>query len=726
MLFDRARVASALPGYDLGDEIGAGAFGLVLAGWHRRLQRDVAIKVLPARGPQRASGGRTEAPILASLDHPHIVRVYDYLETDNLDLIVMEMLDGGSLAQRQEGMSQEQACATGLAVAGALSYAHSRGVLHRDIKPDNVLFDAAGLVKVADFGIAKRLNVVAATASVVAGTPLFMAPEQLARGRLGPGTDLYALGTMLSLLLTGTTPFDPDPPPEPTAWEGSSDPFGRRLRRLVGVPARVGDVVLRTLAGSLAARPSSARTFALDLAEAAAAAYGPGWLTRAGISVWLDDDVRAAAEHTAASPAASANAARGPASVPTPASAATAAITSTSAPLPTRGTSPTAATGVRVTQPGRRSWAARPASRRHRPRRLTQRLAVITVVTVLAVAGGLLAAAATQRSAEARPHPLGLPLTGHTDWVTAVAFSPDAHALASASRDRTVRLWDVTDPSKPRQLGAPLTGYADGVTTVVFSPDGRTLVTGGKDGVLHLWDVTDPARPHRLGSPVHGHDGPVHAVAFANFNGHAIDGNIMASSGEDRTVRLWDLTDRTAPRQLGQPLTGHQDRVWSVAFSSDGRTLASGSIDGTVRLWNATDLSHPHPLGAPIVGHPGGVFAVAFAPDTRTIASGGKDAAVRLWDVTDPSSPYPLGQPLTGHTSLVWALVFSPDGRTLASAAADNTVRLWNMTTRTAPRPLGEPLTGHGKWVTSLAFSPDGHTLASGSWDRTVRLWSTE
>ncbi len=255
MIVDRARVAAALPGYEMGDQIGAGAFGLVLAGWHRGLQRDVAIKVLAAGGHARlAAGFAAEARILAGLDHPHIVRVYDYVEADELRLIVMEMLAGGTLTRRQAGMSQQGACAVGLAVAGALSCAHSRSVLHRDIKPDNVLFDTTGLLKVADFGIAKLAGGVTATANTVIGTPLFMAPEQIAGSRLGPATDLYALGVMLYLLLAGTAPFDP---PAQAPWRHHLD---RGIRPPAGVPAPVAEVVLGALAEVPADRPRRPRT----------------------------------------------------------------------------------------------------------------------------------------------------------------------------------------------------------------------------------------------------------------------------------------------------------------------------------------------------------------------------------------------------------------------------------------------------------------------------------
>ncbi|WP_131786701.1 serine/threonine-protein kinase, partial [Protofrankia symbiont of Coriaria ruscifolia] len=295
MLVDRARVAAALPGYELGDQIGAGAFGLVLAGWHRRLQRDVAIKVLATAQEGARVRFQTEARILAGMDHPHLVRVHDYAETDSLYLIVMEMLAGGTLTRRRAGMTAQESCAVGLAVAEALAYTHARRVLHRDIKPDNILFDATGLLKVTDFGIAKLFAGAAASASAIMGTPKYMPPEQLTGGRLGPAADLYALGVLLYELLAGVAPFDPTLPPHALYHHHLHTP----PPPLPGVPAPVATVILRALAKDPAARYPSARAFALALAGAAARGYGPGWVAQSGIPVCLADEVHAASERPA-------------------------------------------------------------------------------------------------------------------------------------------------------------------------------------------------------------------------------------------------------------------------------------------------------------------------------------------------------------------------------------------------------------------------------------------
>ncbi|WP_250279545.1 serine/threonine-protein kinase, partial [Frankia sp. Cppng1_Ct_nod] len=266
-IIDLARVVAALPNYTVGEELGTGAYGLVLAGHHRDLDRAVAIKVLST-----ASDGavltdfKTEARLLAGLDHPHVIRIYDYVESGNLCLLIMELLSGGTLGQRHRTLSAEAACAAGLAVAEALNCAHTRGILHRDIKPDNVLFTETGQLKVTDFGIAKIFDTTTVTASKIIGTPKYMAPEQIDSGRLSPATDLYALAVVLYELLSGTPPFDPTLP--------LMSLFRHKLEVTppppAGVPDSVAAVLMRTLANDPSARHPSAYAFALDLASAAA------------------------------------------------------------------------------------------------------------------------------------------------------------------------------------------------------------------------------------------------------------------------------------------------------------------------------------------------------------------------------------------------------------------------------------------------------------------------
>ncbi|MEV0174440.1 AAA family ATPase [Streptomyces sp. NPDC050803] len=313
--------------------------------------------------------------------------------------------------------------------------------------------------------------------------------------------------------------------------------------------------------------------------------------------------------------------------------------------------------------------------------------------------------------------PLATPLLGHTGAVYLTSFSPNGNLLATASYDRTVRLWDVADRTRPRPLGKPLTGHTSWVSSAVFSPDGRTLASAADDGTIRLWDIRDPSRPKSLGAPLTGHEGTIYLLAFSP------DGHTLASASEDHTVRLWDMSGPARPRTLST-LRGATAAVRSVAFSPDSRTLAAGGDDDAISLWNVADPRRPKPYDARLTGHTDLVHSVAFSPDGRTLASGSADDTLRLWNVADPRHAAPLGSPLTGHTGPIWSVAFSPDGSTLAAASADSTASLWNISDPAYPSQVGEPLAGSSGEMYALGFSPDGRTLATGSGDSKVRLWS--
>jgi serine/threonine-protein kinase len=287
MSFDRELLASALPGYDIGEQLGQGGMGVVVSGQHRQLGRHVAIKQLPAAfaaDPEVRHRFTAEARVLASLDHPHVVPVYDFVDHDGVCLLVMELLPGGTLRGRVAaagGLPAAHAVAVCLAATSGLAAAHRRGVLHRDVKPENMLFAASGVLKVADFGIAKVLGGVSTVLTrrgEVIGTPAYMAPEQVRGEQLSPATDVYAVATMLYEMLAGVLPFPGEAEVMALLFKHAYEKPAPLRDVAPGVPDPLAAVVMRALATEPADRFATAESFGVALTGAATRAWGEGWL----------------------------------------------------------------------------------------------------------------------------------------------------------------------------------------------------------------------------------------------------------------------------------------------------------------------------------------------------------------------------------------------------------------------------------------------------------------
>ena len=326
--------------------------------------------------------------------------------------------------------------------------------------------------------------------------------------------------------------------------------------------------------------------------------------------------------------------------------------------------------------------------------------------------------------------------------MNSLSFHPNGAMLASASGDKTVKLWDV---SEQREL-LTLHGHDDEILTVGFSPDGSRLASGGWDKMLKIWEV---ARLLPRRAKAHGHG--VNAVCFHPTR------PLLASGHDDGSISARDAASLHETMRL----RGHADAVRSVAFSPDGRFFASGGDDAAIVLWDAATGEQT----AMLSGHADAVNSVAFSPDSRLLASGGSDHAVIVWEVA-------AGKPLfmlAGQTDAIWNVCFSPDGKYLATASwrDDHTIAIWDITQRRVIHALLIPnwppaksgiriamhpggtllasgtngngaimlwnmrtgqevrtLQGHSQTILTLAFSPDGSMLASGSEDNTVRLWN--
>jgi len=308
-------------------------------------------------------------------------------------------------------------------------------------------------------------------------------------------------------------------------------------------------------------------------------------------------------------------------------------------------------------------------------------------------------------------------LEKHQDRITAIAFSPDSKKLASGSYDRTLLLWDLDSPNS---LPLLLNNDDGNVNAVAFSGDGKKLASGAADGKIRLWDLDQSDKTPKI---LERHEGEISALAFSPHNP-----NILASGSWNHTVNIWDLSSF----KIIKTLEKHDSKISAVAFSPNDNILATSSDDCTVRLWH---LNQPDTLSISLPKFDHKITSLAFNKTiyldnygyAQLLAISTDDNKIQVWDVT-PFQKHPQAEPifLSEYSSFEdqkfkgSPVVFSPDGYILASGSHDNKVLLWDL-----HQPNVEPvaLEGHRDKITTLTFSPDGKWIAAGSLDKTIRLW---
>lgn len=280
-------------------------------------------------------------------------------------------------------------------------------------------------------------------------------------------------------------------------------------------------------------------------------------------------------------------------------------------------------------------------------------------------------------------------LKGHHAGVWTVRFSPNSKIIASGSSDNTIKLWKLNGT-----LLKTLKGHQAGVYDLAFSRDGQTLVSSSEDQTLKLWKIDGT-----LLNTLKGHQGTVVSLVFSP------NGQFIASAGEDQTIKIWTIQGK-----LLNTIKGHGGTIVGLAFSPDSNVIASASDDTTVKLWTKEGKLLQTYM------HDASVFAVTFSPNGEEIITAGADGLVKIWKKEGN-----LVQTLEGHQGPVWSVDLSPNAEILASASDDKTVKLWKLKT-----PLLNVLSGHKTVVFDLIFAPDSKTLVSASGDTTLKVWNTE
>jgi WD40 repeat protein/class 3 adenylate cyclase/tRNA A-37 threonylcarbamoyl transferase component Bud32 len=728
-------------------KLGEGGFGEVWLGRHQHTKERRVFKF--CFQADRVRFLKREMTLFRVLkervgDHPNIVRLHDIMLDHPPFYVEMDYVDGADLRSwcEERGGVEAVPLETRLEIvaqaADGLQAAHEAGVIHRDIKPDNILIgnpksEIRNLkleVKLTDFGIGQVVSeeylsgitragftqtMMSDSSSSHTGTQLYMAPELLAGKPASTRSDIYSLGVVLYQLLVGDFSR-----PVTTDWaEHMADPLLREdLKRCFAGKPQDRFAGAGQLAENLRALP--ARRVALERQEAEKvglerAAYRRGVVRVAGVATVIVVVIAGLAMIALRqSTRAKEQAAK--------------AVQAAAAEKQQRVMADQERASAEGNLYAAKMNLAQQAWEQNNLGRLRQ---LLEDTRAFADRGFEWYYWQRQTHLDLRT------LRGHLQGVSSVVFSPDGHRIVTGSFDQTAKIWDV---ASGREL-LTLKGHRDSILSVDFSSDGQRIVTGSGDGTARVWEAASGRELLTL----KGHRAIIYCVRFSP------DGQRIVTGSLDSTAKVWEAA---SGREL-RTLKGHSGAV-VAAFSPDGQRIVTGSSDRTAKVWEAASGGELRTFK----GHRGTILSVAFSPDGLRILTGSGDQTAKVWEAASgrelftlkgagPAAFSPDGQrivtgsldqtakvweaatgrelfALKGHSGWIWSVAFSADGQKVVTGSLDQTAKVWEAARGLSPDKTGrETLTleGHSARIGSVAFSPDCQRIVTGSSDQTAKVW---
>jgi len=714
------RVGQQIGNYHIIRLLGEGGFAEVYLGEHQHLGTEAAIKILHTQlASDDMNQFRTEARIIAQLEHPHIVRVLDFGLDGKTPYLVMSYAPNGTLRQlytRGTQIPLASVVPTVKQAADALYYAHGQKLVHRDVKPENMLVGRRNEILLSDFGIAlvTQSSRYQRTGDVV-GTAAYMSPEQI-QGKPRPASDQYSLAIVVYEWLTGERPFQGSF--TEIAVQHAVTPPPPLHEKFPTISPEVERVVLTALAKDPLQRFATIQAFANALEQASMLTDRNSFTLPIQSSqpiAPIEQPSQDSVPTIFVTPPTIVAPPQAQWQQPSIISARSEMISLVERPLSRRFLLG-GAVGLAMLVGGGITWLAlasrqlgsnTPSLKSARSTSAPTSGTTATMGRSTATPGSVFPSSegstATPGSASPSPAPPSHPritatpaliYSGHTNYVYGVAWLDDQQHVASASLDMTVQVWSASSGQLVSNYRHPKS-----VNDVKASRNSTRIVSASDDTTVQVRDAVNAT----LLLTYSGHSSAVYTVEWSS------DSNRIVSASEDRTVQIWDASNGTQ----SQTLRGHTDVVWAAGWSPDGQYVVSASADGTAKVWDASTGV----LLRTYTGHTATVRTVSWSPDGKRIATGSDDGTVHVWNAS-------TGNRLLiyrGHTTKLRTVCWSHDGSRIVSGSRDATAQIWNPDS-------GQTLLiykGHTAVVFDAQWSQDDTFIASCSTDTTVQIWRT-